>query len=65
MKPFSVLMALILFIGAGIVTAETIVLQNGGEYSGCVDTYISDDDGQDGQNTNFGDVDMCSLQGYH
>ena len=56
---------LMTLFGMSMVLAETVVLQNGDDYDGCKDTYLSDDDGQDGQNTNFGDKTMCSLQGYH
>jgi len=43
-----------------------MVLQNGLDgYGGCEDTYVSDDDGQGGQNKNFGGGTMLSLQGYH
>lgn len=61
MKNFS-LFSIIILIFSAFSFAEEIVLQNGDDYSGCEDTYISDDDWQ---NDNFGDETMTSLQGYH
>lgn len=48
---------------SSIVMANEVVLQNGlNGYSGCDDTYVSD---QSGQNENYGEESMMSLQGYH
>ncbi len=54
--------ALILVTLAAFTFSEEVILQNGSDYSGCEDTYLSD---QDGQNENYGEETMCSLQGYH
>lgn len=62
MNKKNVLIALMLISIAPFTFGEEIILQNGDDYSGCEDTYISDDPYQ---TDNFGDETMCSLQGYH
>lgn len=61
MKNF-IIISVILMVFSWVISADEIVLQNDDDYSGCEDTYVSDDDWQ---NDNFGEETMTSLQGYH
>lgn len=62
MKQLSLFSAIIFIITPLAFGVET-VLQNGlNGYEGCEDTYLSD---QNGQNKNYGDAKILSLQGYH
>ncbi len=62
MKNFFKLFMVLIFAFSTFLSAEIITLQNGTNYSGCEDTYVSDDDWQ---NDNFGGSNILSLQGYH
>lgn len=54
------MIAILLFSSLGM--GGELILQNGDDYEGCEDTYVSDDKWQE---NNFGDAKILSLQGYH